>query len=147
MSLNSPRPAAIQRHVQLTELLADPARARNSARPRVRQKEIAMDVASLPILLTASPALRKALGADLRRVAVLAVQAMLRHGRGLEVALQQIDYRQKPIVFSSRVGRLGDLILEMDVGNPALGERIFLEADLRKAQAAARAGSQRTARR
>ena len=107
-----------------------------------------MDVASLPILLSASPAVREALGRDLRRVAVLAVQAMLRHGRGLEVALQQIDYRDKPIAFSSRIGRMGDLILEMDVGNPSLGERIFLEADLRKAQAEAlKSRSQRGARR
>lgn len=108
-----------------------------------------MDVASLPILLTASPVLREALGSDLRRVAVLAVQAMLRNGRGLEVALQQIDYRKKPIAFSSRIGRYGDLIIEMDVGDPALGERIFLEADLRKAQAAAaaKAGGQRATRR
>jgi hypothetical protein len=107
-----------------------------------------MDVASLPILLTASPAVREVLGRDLRRVAVLAVQAMLRHGRGLEVALQQIDYRQHPIAFSSRIGRMGDLILELEMGNPALAERIFLEADLRKAQAAAtKARPQRAMRR
>jgi hypothetical protein len=107
-----------------------------------------MDVAALPILLTASPEVREMLGRDLRRVAVMAVQAMLRHGRGLEVALQQIDYRQKRIAFSSRIGRMGDLILELDVGNPTLGERIFLEADLRKAQAeAAKTRGQRAGRR
>lgn len=107
-----------------------------------------MDVASLPILLTASPAVREVLGRDLRRVAVLAVQAMLRHGRGLEVALQQIDYRSIPIAFSSRIGRLGDLILDLDIGDPSFGERIFLEADLRKAQAEAiRSKGQRPMRR
>jgi hypothetical protein len=96
-----------------------------------------MDRASLPILLTASPALRKALGKDLHAVAVMAVQAMLRHRKGVEVALQQVDYRKLPIAFSSRVGKFGDLILEMDVGNPALADRVFLEQDLRKAAAAA----------
>jgi hypothetical protein len=96
-----------------------------------------MDRASLPFLLTASPIVREKLGRDLNRVAVLAVQAMLRHHKGVEVALQQIDYRKFPIVFSSRVGRFGDLILEMDVGDPALADRVFLEQDLRKAVAEA----------
>lgn len=95
-----------------------------------------MDTASLPILLSASPAVRKALGPDLKRVAVLAVQALLRNGRGLEVSLQQIDYRRQPIAFSSRIGRMGDLIVDLDVGDPSLASRVFLEADLRKAQAA-----------
>lgn len=96
-----------------------------------------MDHASFPFLLTASPIVREQLGRDLRKVAVMAVQAMLRHGKGVEVALQQIDYRKYPIAFSSRVGRYGDLILEMDVGDPSLSNRIFLEQDFRKAQAAA----------
>ena len=107
-----------------------------------------MDVAALPILLSASPEVREILGPDLRRVAVMAVQAMLRHGRGLEVALQQIDYRNRPIAFSSRIGRMGDLILDLEIGNPNLGERVFLEADLRKAAAeAAKARSQKGGRR
>ena len=94
-----------------------------------------MQRADLPFILVASPAIRKALGPDLKRVAVMAMQALLRNRRGVEIALQQIDYRKLPIAFSSRIGRMGDLILEMDVGDPSLSERLFLEQDLRKAQA------------
>jgi hypothetical protein len=96
-----------------------------------------MDRASLPFLLVASPAVRQALGADLRKVAVLAIQALIRHRRSLEVSLQQIDYRHVPIAFSSRIGRMGDLILEMDVGDASLSERLFLEKDFRAAEAEA----------
>ncbi len=96
-----------------------------------------MQRADLPFILVASPAIRKALGPDLKKVAVMAMQALLRNRRGVEIALQQIDYRRLPIAFSSRIGQMGDLILELDVGNPALADRVFLEQDLRKAQAGA----------
>ena len=97
-----------------------------------------MDHASLPFLLVASPAARRALGKDLHDVAVLAMQAMLRHRRGIEVSHQQIAWRRQPIAFSSRIGALGDLILELDLGNPALTERLILEKDFREAELAAR---------
>jgi hypothetical protein len=93
-----------------------------------------MDRASLPFYLHASPIVREELGRDLHKVAVLALQAVLRHRKGLEVALQQISYRKRHIAFSSRIGRYGDLILELDVGDPALADRIFLEQDMRKAE-------------
>jgi hypothetical protein len=99
--------------------------------------EIAMERASLPFLLIATPAARQTLGRDLHKVAVMAMQALLRNSRGIEVALQQIDYRKRPIVFSSRIGQLGDLILELDIGDASLSQRLFLEQDLRKAQALA----------
>lgn len=96
-----------------------------------------MDRASLPFLLLSTPAVREALKADLDKVAVLALQAVLRHRRGIEVAHQQISYRRHLIAFSSRIGKLGDLILELDLGTPALGDRLVLEQDLRKAEAEA----------
>ena len=83
------------------------------------------------------------LGRDLHKVAVMAMQALLRNRRGIEVALQQIDYRKRPIAFSSRIGQMGDLILELDIGNPALADRLFLEQDLRKALASATANKRR----
>lgn len=92
-----------------------------------------MDRASLPFLFVASPAIRGALGKNLGPVAVMAMQALLRNGKGLEVALQQISYGKLPIAFSSRVGRYGDLIIELDIGDPTLADRIFLERDLRRA--------------
>jgi hypothetical protein len=93
-----------------------------------------MHRASLPILTTATPAARKLLGPELPKVAVLAVQAILRHRRGIEVAHQQIRYRKHHFAFSSRIGRHGDLILDLDVGDPALENRIVIEADLRRAE-------------
>jgi hypothetical protein len=102
-----------------------------------------MERASLPFLLIASPAARLSLGRDLHKVAVMAVQALLRNRRGVEVAMQQIDYRKRPIAFSSRIGQLGDLILELDIGDPSLADRLFLEQDLRKAQAAVTAKRRR----
>jgi hypothetical protein len=97
-----------------------------------------MDRASLPFLLVTTPALREALGRDVDKVAVLAAQALLRHRKTLEVAHQQVRYRKHMIAFSSRVGRHGDLILELDMGDPALGDRLILEADLRRAELNAR---------
>jgi hypothetical protein len=102
-----------------------------------------MERASLPFLLIVSPAARQSLGRDLHKVAVMAMQAVLRNKRGVEIALQQIDYRERPIAFSSRIGLLGDLILELDIGNPALDDRLFLEQDLRKAEASASAKRRR----
>ena len=77
-----------------------------------------MHRASLPILMTASPAVRKLLGPELSKVAVLAVQAILRHRRGIEVAHQQISYRKHHVAFSSRIGRHGDLICRAVVETP-----------------------------
>ena len=52
----------------------------------------------------------------------------------IEVAHQQIRYRKHHVAFSSRIGRHGDLILDMDVGDPALESRIVIEADLARAE-------------
>ena len=93
-----------------------------------------MHRASLPILMTATPAARALLGPNLPKVAVLAVQAILRHRRGIEVAHQQVRYGKHHFAFSSRIGREGDLILDLDVGDPALENRIVLEADLRRVE-------------
>jgi hypothetical protein len=100
-----------------------------------------MERASLPFLLIASPAARHVLGRDLHKVAVMAVQALLRNRRGVEIALQQVEYRKRPFAFSSRIGVLGDLILELDIGDVSLDGRVFLEQELRKAQASATANA------
>lgn len=93
-----------------------------------------MQRASLPILMTATPAARALLGGDLAKVAVLALRAILQLRKGIEVAHQQVRYRKHQFAFSSRVGRYGDLILELDVGDPGLSDRVILEADLRDAE-------------
>jgi hypothetical protein len=88
---------------------------------------------SLPIFVIPSPAARQALGSSLAEAAVLAMKAILRHRRGIEVAHQQIRYRKRDFAFSSRIGARGDLIIELDVGDPKLSDRIILEDDLRRA--------------
>jgi hypothetical protein len=93
-----------------------------------------MHRAHLPILLFASPAAQALLG---REVAdVLALKAILRNRRGIEVAHQQIKYRKHALAFSSRVGREGDRIVDLDVGVPGLDNRLVLETDLRRAERA-----------
>ena len=93
-----------------------------------------MHRAYLPILLFASPAAQALLGRDLAAVGVQALKAILRNRKGLEVAHQQIKYRKHHLAFSSRIGRDGDLILDLDIGLPGLGERLVLESDLRRAE-------------
>ncbi|MET0539974.1 MAG: hypothetical protein ABWZ64_18860 [Xanthobacteraceae bacterium] len=67
---------------------------------------------------------------------MLALKAILRNRRGIEVAHQQIKYRKHTLAFSSRVGREGDLIVDLDVGVPGLDNRLVLETDLRRAERA-----------
>jgi hypothetical protein len=93
-----------------------------------------MDHASLPILVVTTPAARALLGRDVSKVALLAVQAMLRQRKSIEIAHQQVRYGRHVFAFSSRVGRDGDLILQLDIGDPALGDRVILETDLRRAE-------------
>ena len=98
-----------------------------------------MQRGSLPFLVFASPALRDVLGKDLGNVGLLALRAILKHRRSLEVAHQQIRYRKQLIAFSSRIGKWGDLIIDLDVGKEQLENVIVLESDLRQASAAAKA--------
>jgi len=94
---------------------------------------------ALPFFVRPTPAARSLLGAALPAVAVLAVRALLRHRKGLEVAHQQIRFRKHDLVFSSRIGREGDLILDLDVGAPGLEGRLVLEHELQRAEREARA--------
>jgi hypothetical protein len=100
----------------------------------VSAKEIEMHVAHLPFLIMPSHAARNLLGAALPNVAVLALRAILSHRKGLEVAHQQIRYRKQDLVFSSRIGARGDLIIELDIGDPRLSNRLVMEEDLRRSQ-------------
>ena len=69
---------------------------------------------------------------DISQVAVLALKAVLNR-RSLEVAHQQTVFRGHHFAFSSRVSQAGELYLELDVGDPRLGDRLVLEDELRKA--------------
>ena len=93
-----------------------------------------MDKAFLPILVIATHAARRALGSDVRKVAVLAAKAIIRNRKGLEIAHQQMRFGEHDLAFSSRVGKLGDLILELDIGDPRLSGRLVLEEELKRAR-------------
>lgn len=86
--------------------------------------------ALLPFYCFPTPPAAKIVGSDVSTVAVLALKAILRGGRGLEIAHQQIRYGEHALAFSSRVTPGGDLIVEIDVGDPKLCDRVVVEADL-----------------
>lgn len=85
-----------------------------------------------PILVHASPEIRHAIGPELGKVAGLALRAVFKERRSLEIAHKQVVYRRHHIAFSSRIGELGDLILELDVGHPGLADRVILEDELKR---------------
>jgi hypothetical protein len=68
----------------------------------------------------------------------MALRAMLRRHRALEVAHQQISYAGEQLAFSSRISPLGDLIIEFELGNARIAERVILEEDYRAAERKAR---------
>lgn len=92
-----------------------------------------MALAALPIIVRTSPALREALGPALSAATHLALREVFRNRRSIEVAHQQIVCRRRHVAFSSRVGREGDLILDLDLGDPTLGGRVVLEEEFRDA--------------
>jgi hypothetical protein len=93
-----------------------------------------MKQAFFPIIYRASPAVIERLGPQLSRAAVLALRAILKHSRSLEVACQQIRFAGQDLAFSSRISAHGDLFIEFEIGNERLAGRIILEEDLREAE-------------
>lgn len=97
-----------------------------------------MQRAYFPIIYSASPAVVQRTGPELHRAVILAIRAILKHGRSLEVAHQQIHYQGHDLAFCSRISSQGDLIIELDVGDECLSGRIILEDELRTAERKAR---------
>jgi hypothetical protein len=91
-----------------------------------------MTRAYLPFYCVPTPAVHAAIGGNVQNVALAALKAILRRGKGLEVAHQQIVYAGHDLAFSARVTSNGDLVLTLDLGDPKLRHRIVLEADLRR---------------
>jgi len=93
-----------------------------------------MPRAFFPIIYSASPAVVQKAGPELHRAVLLALRAILRHGRSIEVAHQQIRFQGVNLAFCSRISAQGDLIVELDVGDERLSGRIILEDELRLAE-------------
>jgi hypothetical protein len=88
--------------------------------------------AQFPFSCFPTPAVRAAVGPDIGGAAVAALRALLIAGHGFEIAHQQIRYGEHDLAFSCRVTENGELILDIDIGEPGLRDRIVLEADLRR---------------
>jgi hypothetical protein len=90
------------------------------AHARVLAKEIRMQRSFLPFLFLPSPAASRLLGRKSSDIALLALRAILAHNRSLEVAHQQIRFAGHDFAFSSRITASGDLVVDLDVGDPSL---------------------------
>lgn len=97
-----------------------------------------MQRAFLPFRFVPSPSISRTLGGDLDVVAIEALRAVIRHAKSLEVAHQQIEVRGHHVALSTRVTDAGELIVEFDLGDPALADRIITEEELRRANEKAR---------
>ena len=97
-----------------------------------------MPRAFFPFRFVPSPSVARTLAGDLDVVAIEALRAVIRHAKSLEVAHQQIVVRGHHVALSTRVTESGELIVEFDLGDPALADRIITEAELRRANETAR---------
>jgi hypothetical protein len=93
---------------------------------------------NIPVYIDASREVRERLGKGLEEAARLAIRAILKNSRGLEVAYQQITYRGHHLALSSRVTSAGDLAVAIALGDPALASRLILEDELQSAERRAR---------
>ena len=83
-----------------------------------------------------SAAVREAAGPDLGKIARLALEAVLKDGRSLEIAHRQIVHGKTHYALSSWIGIRGQLVLELDIGTPELAGRVILEEELKRAERA-----------
>lgn len=99
-----------------------------------------MNQAYFPFRFSASQALVDLFGNDLRAIALLALQAVFKNEKGLEVAHQQVTFRDHTIALSTRITPAGLPVISMELGTPGLTDRVILEEELRGAQQRQRRG-------
>lgn len=87
--------------------------------------------ALFPFYCYASPAAADIVGANITTVAVVALRAAVRQGRGLDIAHMQIEWGEHTLAFSSRIGKAGDVVVELEVGQPGLTDRLISEDEMR----------------
>ncbi len=92
----------------------------------------------LPFHYHATAAAQQLLGGALPRVAMLAIRTVIKNRKSVEVAHQQLSYRGHAIALASRVTASGDLVVEIDIGDPRLAHHVVLEDDFRAASRDAR---------
>ncbi len=108
------------------------------ARAWLSAKEPPINRVYLPFLFLSSHPLVEAVGGYVRKLAVLALRAVLQHRKGLEVAHQQIAFGEHHVAMSTRITSTGELVVELDIGDPRLLDRLILDDELRQAAWAGR---------
>ena len=92
-----------------------------------------MNQSHFPFRFSASQELVELFGAQLRTLAPVAMLAVLKNKKGLEVAHQQVSFRDHTIALSTRISPSGVPVLNMELGVPGLTDRVILEEELREA--------------
>lgn len=88
--------------------------------------------ALLPFHCFTTPAAARVIGQDLATVAVVALRAVVRAGKGFDIGHHQIEWGEDVLAFSCRVGKSGDIVIEFDIGAPGLSDRVISEAEFRR---------------
>ena len=92
-----------------------------------------------PILIVPTAEAKLALGVHVRVAALAAYREIALAAKGLEIAHLQFVFRGLTLAVCSRVRRDGIVEIEMGLGDPRLPKSSFTAAQMRQAEAAARA--------
>jgi hypothetical protein len=92
-----------------------------------------------PILIVPTAEARKALGVQLRPAALAAYREIALAAKGLEIAHLQFSFDRLTLAVCSRVRRDALVEIEIGLGDPRLPKSSFTAAQMRQAEAAARA--------
>lgn len=92
-----------------------------------------------PVIVNVSTEARAALGAQLHTAGLAAWRELARLGKGLEMAHFQIVVADVTLAVSSRLRKDGFIVIELGLGDPHQAARVIPAAQLRHAEARARA--------
>jgi hypothetical protein len=92
-----------------------------------------------PILIVPTADAKLALGIHVRTAGLAAYREIALAAKGLEIAYLQFVFRGLTLAVCSRVRRDGIVEIEMGLGDPRLPKSAFTAAQMRQAEAAARA--------
>jgi hypothetical protein len=100
-----------------------------------------------PILIVPTVEAKQVLGAQLRLAALAAYREIALAAKGLEIAYLQFAFRKLTLAVCSRVRRDGIVEIEIGLGDPRLPKSSFTAAQMRQAEAGARARASMAGRR
>lgn len=95
-----------------------------------------LQITSFPVRYAMTPAAQRRFDAPRPQaeIARIAVRALLRLHKGFEIAHLQFRFRGEVIAVCSRVDASGAVLVEIDLGNPALPLVAITEAEFGAAQ-------------